>query len=154
MKGSSNNLGIVTRFDLFAFEEEKLWGGVVAYPGHTADTQMQHLETFTNKVHEDPYASVIVILHYRASIGQLMVLNAYEYTKTIDPTVPPKAFEEFLSIPGNMSDSMRITDMKDLVDELEEPAGYRSVFSLHLSRFEGTKSDCHQRFVHDTNLQE
>lgn len=125
MKGSSNNFGIVTRFDLVTFEDEKLWGGVVAYPLDTANQQLEFLENFTNKMSEDPYASIIVILNYVSTIGQVVVANAYEYTKAIEPATPPPIFEEFLSIPGNISDSMRVTNISDLVEELEQPAGYR-----------------------------
>lgn len=123
MKGSTNNFGIVTRFDLLTFEDEKLWGGVVAYPLDTANQQLEYLENFTNKAAEDPYASIIVILNYASTVGQLVVANAYEYTKAIE--TPPPIFEEFLSIPGNFSDSMRITNVSDLIEELEQPAGYR-----------------------------
>ncbi|KKY16132.1 putative fad binding domain containing protein [Diplodia seriata] len=128
MKGSTNNFGIVTRFDLSTFENDNIWGGVVAYPFDTAPQQMEYLETFTNKVAEDPYASIIVILNYASSIGQVVVANAYEYTKTIDPSPPPAIFKDFLSIPGNISDSMRITNVSDLIEELEQPAGYRDAF--------------------------
>ncbi|EOD43523.1 putative fad binding domain containing protein [Neofusicoccum parvum UCRNP2] len=128
MKGSSNNFGIVTRFDLVTFEDEKLWGGVVAYPLDTANQQLEFLENFTNKMSEDPYASIIVILNYVSTIGQVVVANAYEYTKAIEPATPPPIFEEFLSIPGNISDSMRVTNISDLVEELEQPAGYRDAF--------------------------
>ncbi|KAL1625202.1 hypothetical protein SLS56_007397 [Neofusicoccum ribis] len=128
MKGSSNNFGIVTRFDLVTFEDEKLWGGVVAYPLDTANQQLEYLENFTNKMSEDPYASIIVILNYVSTIGQVVVANAYEYTKAIEPATPPPIFEEFLSIPGNISDSMRVTNISDLVEELEQPAGYRDAF--------------------------
>ncbi|EKG10040.1 hypothetical protein MPH_12867 [Macrophomina phaseolina MS6] len=128
MKGSTNNFGIVTRFDLITFEDEKLWGGVVAYPLDTSDKQFEYLENFTNKLHEDPYASIIVILNYVSAIDQVVVANAYEYTKAIDPASPPAAFEEFLSIPGNISDSMRVTNISDLVEELEQAVGYRDAF--------------------------
>lgn len=52
--------------------------------------------------------------------------NAYEYTK---PETNPSILSEFLSIPGNISDSMRITDLHDIITELGQPGGAWYVWS-------------------------
>lgn len=50
----------------------------------------------------------------------IITANAHAYTK---PEANPSILGEFLSIPGNISDSMRVTDLQDIVTEIEAPSG-------------------------------
>ena len=120
LKGGSNNFGIVTKIDLTAFPFENLWGGVVTYPGTSAPEQISAFVNFNNKIEDDPYASVISFWQSSASMPEAVVVNAYEYTK---PEANPPILGEYLSIPGNISDSMRITNLQDITDELEQAPG-------------------------------
>jgi len=126
LKGGSNNFGIVTRFDLATFEGGKLWGGVVTYPNSTTAQQLQTMVDFNNNIKNDPYGSAIGIWQYSTLTNATIIINAYEYTK---PVERPVTFNEFLAIPGNTSDSMRITNMTDITNELEQAGGYRYVFA-------------------------
>ena len=54
-----------------------------------------------------------------------VVLNVLEYTK---PEPEAAAFKEYLEIPGLIASSMRITNVTDLVKELEQPSGFRWTF--------------------------
>ncbi|KAF7870215.1 uncharacterized protein EAF02_009405 [Botrytis sinoallii] len=47
LKGGSNNLGVVTRIDFYAFQQGKLWGGNILYPATTADQQINALADFS-----------------------------------------------------------------------------------------------------------
>ncbi|KAK2764445.1 hypothetical protein FQN54_009139 [Arachnomyces sp. PD_36] len=120
LKGGSNNFGIVTKIDFFAFPFDSLWGGVVAYPGSTASDQISAFVNFNDNLKDDPFASVISIWQSTSEMPELVILNAYEYTK---PEPNPPILGEFLAIPGNISDSMRITDLRDVTEELEQAAG-------------------------------
>lgn len=122
LKGGNNNFGIVTRFDLMAFETTPLWGGTVVYPNSTTPAQLQALKNFGDKIESDPYGSAIGIWQYTTQNAATIVLNAYDYTA---PVVNPAAYAEFLAIPGNISDTLRLTNMSDLTYELEQAAGYR-----------------------------
>lgn len=122
LKGGNNNFGIVTRFDLIAFEASKLWGGTVVYPNDTTSAQLKALKNFADNIENDEFGSAIGIWQYTTQNGATIILNAYDYTK---PQVAPAVYEEFLAIPGNISDTMRLTNMSDLTEELEQPAGYR-----------------------------
>lgn len=105
-----------------AFEATKLWGGAVVYLNDTTPAQLKALKNFGDNIESDPYGSAIGIWQYTSQAGATIVLNAYDYTK---PEVAPAAYDEFLAIPGNISSSMRLTNMSDLTAELEQPAGYR-----------------------------
>ena len=124
LKGGSTNFGIVTRFDLYAFNGDGLWGGIVVYP---ADTAPQHISAFVNfndRIEDDPYASAIGIWQYSSETGKSLIMNCYEYT---EPVARAPIFDEYLKIQGNVSDSMRITNMTSLTEELEQPGGLRYV---------------------------
>lgn len=124
LKGGSNNFGIVTRFDLATFEGGKLWGGVVTYPSSTTPQQLKALAKFTDKIEEDQHSSAIVIWRYSTLTKTPIIINAYECTEAMEK---PAAFDEFYTISGNTSDSMRITNMTDITNELEQATGYRYV---------------------------
>lgn len=106
----------MTRLDLVTFEGGNLWGGVITYPNSTTPQQLQALVNFNNKIEEDPYGSVISIFRYSTFTGSTIVINAYEYTKPIEK---PAVFDEFYAISGQISNTMRITSMTDITNELE-----------------------------------
>jgi hypothetical protein len=125
LKGGSNNFGIVTRFDLMTWEREDLWGGVMVYPDSTSAQQISAFVNFTNNIEHDPFASVINFWHYESEDDTTVVLNVLEYTK---PEAEAAAFKEYLEIPDLIASSMRITNITDLVKELEQPYGFRWTF--------------------------
>lgn len=126
LKGGSNNFGIVTNFEMFAFEQEDLWGGVVLLPGTATDDLIPAFVNFNNRIRENPYSSLISFWQYSNWIGSTNIINAWEYTQ---PVENPPAFDELRSISGdNLTDTMRITNMTDLTAELVQAYGYRDTF--------------------------
>lgn len=111
------------------FAATELWGGIVTYPNDTTGTHIKAMHKFGNEITNDRYASTISIWQYSTESDVNMVISAYDYTK---PVARAPIFDEFLAIPGNTSDSTRITNMADLAFELEQPGGYRSVFAILL----------------------
>ncbi|MCJ1270948.1 hypothetical protein MMC22_010847 [Lobaria immixta] len=126
LKGGSNNFGIVTRFDLFAFKQSNIWGGVALYPPSTTSQQLQAFVKFGNNIAKDPYGSLISIWQYYSATDAVVVIDAFEYTKA-EANPPP--FDEYLKIPSKISDSLRITNLSDLTAELEQAYGFRDSFS-------------------------
>lgn len=124
LKGGTSNFGVVTRYDLQTFPAPGLWGGVVTYSNSTTEQQLQAIKNFGDNISSDPNASAICIWQYSSTTNSTIVINAYDYT---EPVERPPVYDEFYEIQGNTSDSMRITNMTDLVNELEQPAGFRYV---------------------------
>ena len=122
LKGGSNNLGIVTRYDFYAFKSGDLWGGVVVYPNSTANLQIAAFVKFGNNIVNDPDGSLISLYSYQGAADTTTIINAYEYTKPT-PNAPP--FKELLKIPGQIASTMRITNLTDLTTELEQASDYR-----------------------------
>jgi hypothetical protein len=78
-----------------------MWGGLVIYPNTTIQDHFKALINFSNNMEKDNKASAIVMPVYQSSVGTDLILNAYDYSA---PVVRPAAFDEFLAIPGNVSD--------------------------------------------------
>lgn len=116
------NFGIVTAFEMSTLEGAELWGGVVTYPYSTADQQISAIINFGDNIENDQYGSAITIFLKPSVTNETVVVNAYDYTK---PVERPAVYNEFLAIPGNTSDSMRITNMSDITLELEQAVGFR-----------------------------
>lgn len=107
---------------MYAFGGGNVWGGIVVYPPNTSARQISAFVNFNNHIEDDPFASMIGIWQYSSKTGETTIANNYEYTTEVPR---PPAFDEYLSIPHNISDTTRITTMGDLVDELISPAGLR-----------------------------
>jgi len=116
LKGASNNLGIVTRFELKPFQQGKLWGGFIIYPFTTVSAQLQSLQDFTaaSGAGVDPFASVINAIIFTAA-GPSYIANHLAYTQA---KAYPKILENFTNIQPQLHSTMRITNLTDLTIEL------------------------------------
>lgn len=121
LKGGGSNFGIVTRFDMTAFEATKLWGGAVTYNKTAGPELLSSTVDFVDNVENDQASSSIIFWTYQPSLHDTIVVAAYENT---DGVVAAPSFEKYLAIPGNMSSTMRVTNISDLTHELEQPTGY------------------------------
>ena len=60
LKGGNNNFGIVSRFDLKAFPQENIWGGMILDTPLNDPTALDWFQTFTNSSENfDPYGMVM-----------------------------------------------------------------------------------------------
>ena len=125
LKGGHANFGIVTRADLISFETTGLWGGTVVYPESTTPQQMAAFSNFANNIPNDPAASAICIWQYSSATDATIVLNAYDYTL---PVPNPPAYDEFFAIQPEIANSMRVTNISDIIGELGVAYGDRSVW--------------------------
>ncbi|KAF1940626.1 FAD-binding domain-containing protein [Clathrospora elynae] len=100
LKGGNNNFGI---------------GGLVIYPESTIQEHFKALIKFADRIDENPRGSAIVMPVYQSSAGADLILNAYDYA---EPVPRPAAYNEFLAIPGNISDTTGIRNMSSLAAEL------------------------------------
>lgn len=111
LKGGNNNFGIVTQFKFRTFEYHGMWGGLVVYPETTIQDQFKALINFSDNIDKNPKSAVIVMPGYQSRVGVDFILNTYDHTL---PVARPAAFNEFLAIPGNLSDTTAVTNMSDL----------------------------------------
>lgn len=108
-----------------AFDVPLLWGGVVQYNKTTGPQHIDAYVDWTNNVQDDVNGSAIVFWSYQPALQDIIVIAAYEDT---GGNVEPASFNEFLSIPGNLSSTMRVASHLELTNELEQPTGYRDIW--------------------------
>ncbi|KAF7535578.1 hypothetical protein G7054_g5240 [Neopestalotiopsis clavispora] len=125
LKGGQSNFGIVTRFDLQAFDAPLLWGGVVQYNKSTGPQHIDAYVDWTNNVQNDPNGSTITFWSYQPALKDIIIIDSF--VDTVGNVAPP-AFHEFLAIPGNLSSTMRTASHLELTNELEQPTGYRDIW--------------------------
>lgn len=125
LKGGSANFGIVTRFDMQAFDAPLLWGGLVTYP--TSTTQ-QHIEAYvdwTDNIENYQDGSAITFWTYDPKAQDIVITAAYEDTTG---AVAAAAFDKFMAIPNQVTNTMRKDTHRNLTIELELTSGYRNVW--------------------------
>ncbi|KAL8935891.1 MAG: hypothetical protein Q9211_004465 [Gyalolechia sp. 1 TL-2023] len=139
LKGSSNNLGIVTRFDMFAFQQGHLWGGTANYDSSTARNQIRAIVEFTDSVAQRPYGSLISIWNYVKRNGQVIITNLYEYTGDVniyDPNLLGlnlldllPGYENFAGIGAPLTNTLRIANLTSLTVELDSPPELSNLYA-------------------------
>lgn len=114
LKGGSNNFGIVTRFDLLAFPQSKLWGGSTYNPISTLPDQINAFVELNNATSYDPNAAVINTYGYTSKLGQWTVINLLVYTER---KVNPPVLRPFTAIKPQLGNTMRLTNLSDITAE-------------------------------------
>ncbi|KAH6972577.1 hypothetical protein EDB80DRAFT_743731 [Ilyonectria destructans] len=153
LKGGSANFGIVTRFDMQAFDASLLWGGLVTYDKNTTDEHIDAYHDWTDNIENYMDGSAIPFWTYSPQTKDISITVAYEDTTG---AVSPPAFDQFMRIPQATS-SMRKDTHRNLAVELELISGYRNVwFAI---TFKNDKAlykkalDLHKQFVSDWKVQ-
>ncbi|KAI5926454.1 hypothetical protein F4810DRAFT_539542 [Camillea tinctor] len=125
LKGGSSNFGIVTRFDMEAFDAPDLWGGLVIYPTSTTDQHIAAYVKWTDNIENYQDGSAITFWSYTPEEKKIRIQAAYQDTTG---AVAPPAFDEFMAITGNETSTMRLDSHLNLARELNQPSGYRNVW--------------------------
>jgi hypothetical protein len=124
LKGGGNNLGLVKKVELRAFEQGPLWGGLIGHVSTDISQQNTALVTLTSNLMQDPHAQVVTIWNYNAKSKATVVASGLQHT--LGPE-NPAIFRDFLDIPQTFS-TLRTTDIYDLMMETAPPPGKRALF--------------------------
>ena len=119
LKGSQNNLGVITRFDFEAFELHNLWGGYALYNQETVPAQIEAFYDFTNNLVHDPSASLILAWTWLPANQTVVYANVYHYfgnvTDSMESYPPPfKGFSPDSPIGPPTSDTLRVANLSSL----------------------------------------
>lgn len=122
LKGGGNNFGIVTRFDLMAFPASPIWSGWTTHPeGDDPSAHISALRRWVDNVESYQNSSAVVFWTYRPQLNQTIIIKGLA---DIGGRPNPPIFDEFLSIPGNISGSSVVTNMSTIALGTQA-AGYR-----------------------------
>ncbi|KAL8948277.1 MAG: hypothetical protein Q9222_005525 [Ikaeria aurantiellina] len=127
LKGSQNNLGVITKFEFVAFEQSLLWGGTALYDKKTIPAQIQAFNDFTENIAKEPYGSLIYVWSYFSATKQISIQNLYEYTANLTGPVtkypaPFKGFTPDSPIGPPIQNTLREANLSSLTGELNSPA--------------------------------
>ncbi|EEY18179.1 FAD binding domain-containing protein [Verticillium alfalfae VaMs.102] len=133
LKGSSGNLGLITRFDMYPIEfpdpeRPVVWGGNLYYDLKSGPALIDALVQFTDNVHKDENSSSIV---YWAHLPQILggtILNA-AVENTLGE-VKPAAFEVYYDVEGLYDDTTKVDTLSAVTNALGagQPAGFRNAW--------------------------
>lgn len=130
LKGSSGNLGLVTRFDMYPIEyadpqNPVVWGGNLIYDPSAAPGVFDALVEFTDNVQKDENSSSIVFWAYMPTILGGVFLNA-AVENTLAEVKPP-AFDGYYSAGAIWQDTTKLDTLTNVANELGsgQPRGFR-----------------------------
>ncbi|KAF5009450.1 hypothetical protein FDECE_4333 [Fusarium decemcellulare] len=153
LKGGSTNFGIVTRFDVQAFDAPHLWGGLVTYSTNTTDAHIEAYKDWTDNIENYQDGSTIPFWSYTPQEGKIGITVSYADTTG---AVAQPAFDKFLDIPY-LTSSLRKDSHRNLTVELELTSGYRNTwFAITLKNDVALYKkalDLHKQFVADWKAQ-
>lgn len=123
LKGGSNNFGVVTRFDVSAFEHGNFWGGSILYDDTASPALLEAFAQLNKDQGYDEYAALIQSHSFVPGMGFVVSANL-EYTK---PESNPETLKAFTSAQPQLVNTMRISNMTDFTDEFvaQMPNGRR-----------------------------
>ncbi|KAH8729503.1 hypothetical protein BGZ61DRAFT_529699 [Ilyonectria robusta] len=131
MKGSSGNLALITRIDMYpiAFVNKSnpvIWGGNLLYDESKGDAVIEALVDFNENVYKDENSSSIVYWAYLPSLGGTIVNAAVENTKA---EVKPAAFDGYYAAKPS-SDTTEVEQMSAVTKALGsgQPPGFRNIW--------------------------
>ncbi len=85
LKGGTNNFGVVTRFDMRAFQQGNSWGGFIGQDISTRFQQFKCFEEFAKSKNYDPFSAFINSYSFTKNPG--WIIARYDITlKTSFPT--------------------------------------------------------------------
>ncbi|KAL4769847.1 FAD-binding domain-containing protein [Aspergillus nidulans var. acristatus] len=116
LKGGSSNFGIVTRFDLAAFEQGLMWGGIVGF-NYTRDAVQAHADAFSEFMKEENFdkkAMMAMILSF-TDHGGFGIADSVFYTQ---PIPRPVVYQPFLQAGEKLFDSTGLNTVGAMVDKL------------------------------------
>lgn len=133
LKGSSGNLGLVTRFDMYGIEyadpaRPGVWGGNVVFPASSGHAIADAMVDFTGNIHKDENSSIILCWTYNSEISAATTVNTIIFNT--EARVKPAAFDGFYSVGGIISDTTQVANMSEHTTALGFglDAGYQFVF--------------------------
>jgi hypothetical protein len=113
LKGGSGNFGIVTRFDMQAFPNIPLWGGLRAAERKYGDTLITDLINFTNNNKQNPEDAFIINFTYNPSMFSEIVVAMV--TVDVKGTVSPPAFSQIDKVPTILAD-LQVRNMSNIAN--------------------------------------
>lgn len=128
--GGGSNFGIVTRFDLAAFEQGDLWASSRVYPGAANATLIPLVhDLLTQGLAADPDAHTYFALGHVPELGGFVALNDQYHTAHSDLTTPPPIFAPVHdAVVPVLINHTRLANVSQLTRDIEQASGLRQTW--------------------------
>jgi len=149
LKGSANNLGIITRYDLRTFEQGKIWGGFLFYFAPSFPSQLEALVKVLHDPVESKRTHLMVSTGYSAMFGgDVMCLNQPYY---LDAVENPPVLDVFSKMQPQI-DALNTMRLQTLTEAgLEQAGGTQTQvrYVVNCSGLCGTNANPPQMRLHE-----
>ncbi|KAI4601045.1 hypothetical protein KJ359_012232 [Pestalotiopsis sp. 9143b] len=125
LKGGSSNFGIVTRFDIQAFEQGDIYGGLVIHPNSATGQVVSAFSHFVDNIANYPLGSCFSFWSWVAGSNQTVIISALHDTTG---TVNASAYAEYAAIEPTVSSTLREDTHLSFAKELDFAKGNQNVW--------------------------
>ncbi|KAI5865327.1 hypothetical protein GGS23DRAFT_558730 [Durotheca rogersii] len=120
LRGGGNNLGLVTKFELFSYplDHSAMWFGKMMHPAAQNASLLQAFVDYGRRgAAEDLKSTILFSFVYLQSQDQYVVVTEVEYPEKVADGTHPAVYDAFFDVP----DALRVTsETKKLVDIAQE----------------------------------
>ncbi|KAI1408056.1 FAD-binding domain-containing protein [Hypoxylon sp. FL1857] len=124
LKGGGNNFGVITRFDMQAFKRDPIDSYGLEHPESEGVAHIRALKRWTDGLENYQDGSAVVFWSYRPVLSRTIIITGLS---DVSGRIGAPAFDDFLSIPGSISSSSRMTNMSESALGTQA-SGYRNIW--------------------------
>ncbi|ODA83553.1 hypothetical protein RJ55_02067 [Drechmeria coniospora] len=127
--GGGSNWGIVTRFDLVAFEQGALWASSLIFPASSNGTLVSRFrELAVDGLATDPDAHAYMVFMRNPTLGRDVVLASFYHATVPGGGGVPDVFAPFQSVRGALVNTTVVAGVSTLSESIREPYGSRQTW--------------------------
>ncbi|KAF2685006.1 FAD-binding domain-containing protein [Lentithecium fluviatile CBS 122367] len=124
--GGGLNFGIVTRFDLAAFEQGTMWVNSLTFPGTENATIISLFQNLTIQgMPQDPAAHALLTFSSSPSGENRAIVNLFHATVPSPQNSVPAVFEPFQTLPSALANTSSVGDVSKYLKHYATPYGGR-----------------------------
>ncbi|CAJ2503970.1 Uu.00g113640.m01.CDS01 [Anthostomella pinea] len=125
LKGGSSNFGMVTRFDMQAFEANDIYGGLVTHPLSATDEVIAAFSNFVDNIENYQGGSCFSFWSWVVGSDQTVINSALHDTTG---AIAAPAYAEYAEIEPRIQSSLRLASQLNMTVELEFQKGFQNVW--------------------------
>lgn len=129
--GGGSNFGVVTKFQLEAFDQGELWAQTIIFPGSANVTLLdKYAHYVTDVLPTDKDAHSYFVVGYTGQLGGYFTLSSFFHASLPPKDAIPPVFAEFQDIPGALLNTTGASNVSALARAIDEPYGMLQTWAV------------------------